>query len=342
MPWLIRVSVMYNSSSFPRIIKTTFSHLWRTIRFLRQHPVLTVSLIPLVVVSITALFAQWLPIPDPNSGDIRVSRYLPPLSEVYVLGENSLGREVLSPLPTQDPDRTDLVKRYVPPRPKKYVLGGDSLGRDIMSRLIWGSRISLLIGIAANLAVTVISVFFGLLAGYLGGRVDGVIMRLVDVGLAFPGLLLALVILTVLGPSVVNLAIAVVVSSVPLNIRFFRGQVLTVRTAKYIEAARLLGYSHLRIMFREVLPNVMPLILTVTALHATSFFIFTAGFSLLGMGLKPPDPDWGTMMSDGLRALYEAPAVILGPTILISVLAICFNVLGDETQKILSPRESQL
>ena len=321
----------------------TLSHHYarRTMRFLRDHPVLTVSLIPLLIVIITAFLAPWLPIPDPNRGHVNV-RYLSPLTEAYVLGINGQGREVISETPNPDPLPSSVVERYVPPVPKPYILGSDSLGRDIMSRLIWGSRVSLMIGIVANVAVTLISVFFGLLSGYLGGRVDGVIMRLVDVGLAFPGLLLALVILTVLGPSVVNLAIAVILSSVPLNIRFFRGQVLTVRTAKYIEAARLLGYSHLRIMFREVLPNVMPLILTVTALHATSFFIFTAGFSLLGMGLKPPNPDWGTMMSDGLRALYEAPAVILGPTILISVLAICFNVLGDETQKILSPRESQL
>ena len=301
----------------------------RTMAFLREHPVFTASLIPILVVIIAAVLAPWLPIPDQNRGAINV-RYLPPFGEAYILGLDTRDNEVISPVPNPDLIPSNIVKHYDPPLPKRYALGSDSLGRDIMSRLIWGSRVSLMIGIVANVAVTVISVFFGLLAGYLGGRVDGVIMRLVDVGLAFPGLLLALVLLAVLGPSIVNLAIAVIVSSVPLNIRFFRGQVLTVRNAKYVEAARLLGYSHFRIMFREVLPNVMPLIVTVTALHATSFFIFTAGFSLLGMGLKPPDPDWGTMMSDGLRALYEAPAVILGPTILISVLAICFNVLGDE------------
>ena len=273
--------------------------------FLWGHRTLTCALAPLLIVVVLAVLAPWLPmIPDPNRGEITL-RYQPPLSE-------------------------------------NYVLGSDSLGRDIMSRLIWGSRTSLLIGIVANLGVTVISVFFGLLAGYLGGRVDTVIMRLVDVGLAFPGLLLALVLLAVLGPSVVNLALAVILASVPLNIRFFRGSVLTVRNAKYVEAAYLLGYSNMRIMFREVLPNVMPLILTVTALHATGFFVFTAGFSLLGLGITPPDPDWGTMMADGLRAIYEAPAVLLGPTILISVIAVCFNVIGDEVQRILSPRESQL
>lgn len=313
----------------------------RIATFLREHPVFSISLIPILLTIIIALIAPLLPITDPIRANLSV-RYLPPLSEAYILGIDRQGNDVVHPLPNPDPFPSSVVERYVPPVRKHYLLGADSLGRDIVSRLIWGSRVSLTIGILANVAVVLISVFFGLLAGYLGGYVDGMIMRLVDIGLAFPGTLLALMLLTVLGPSAVNMAAAVVLSSVPLNIRFFRGQVLTVRNAKYVEAARLLGYNNLRIMFREVLPNVMPLIITVTALNATGFFIFTAGFSLIGMGLQPPDPDWGTIMSDGLRALYEQPAVILGPTILISILAICFNVLGDEVQKILSPRESQL
>ena len=338
MPWSTRVYAMHNALS---LNNPAGQRVRRTATFLRDHPVLTASLIPILIIIIIALIAPLLPITDPNRANLSV-RYLPPLSEAYILGTDRQGNDVVHPERNPDLFPSSVVERYEPPVRKHYVLGADSLGRDIVSRLIWGSRISLLIGIFANVAVVLISVFFGLLAGYLGGRVDGVIMRLVDIGLAFPGLLLALLILTVLGPSVINMAVAVILSSVPLNIRFFRGQVLTVRNAKYIEAARLLGYNNLRIMFREVLPNVMPLIITVTAVNATSFFIFTAGFSLIGMGLQPPDPDWGTIMSDGLRALYEAPAVILGPTILISVLAICFNVLGDEVQKILSPRESQL
>ena len=245
-------------------------------------------------------------------------------------------------LPIDDPIRGDITKRFLPPGAAGHIFGTDGLGRDILSRLIWGGRISILTGVAANLGVTVLSVFFGLLAGYLGGRVDGIIMRIVDVGLAFPGLLLALAILAILGPSITNMAIAIVLASVPLNVRFFRGEVLRVRSAKFVEAARVLGYGNWRIMFREVLPNVMPIILTVTALHATSFFVFTAGFSLLGLGVRPPDPDWGSMIAEGLSAIYQAPAVLLGPTILISVVAVCFNVIGDEVQVILSPTESQL
>ncbi len=245
-------------------------------------------------------------------------------------------------LPIDDPIRGDITKRFSPPGAEGYILGTDGLGRDIFSRLIWGGRISILTGVAANLGVTVLSVFFGLLAGYLGGRVDGIIMRIVDVGLAFPGLLLALAILAILGPSIVNMAMAIVLASIPLNVRFFRGEVLRVRSARFVEAAQILGYGNWRIMFREIMPNVMPIILTVTALHATSFFVFTAGFSLLGLGVRPPDPDWGSMIAEGLSAIYQAPAVLLGPTILISVVALCFNVIGDEVQIILSPTENEL
>ena len=190
--------------------------------------------------------------------------------------------------------------------------------------------------------VVVIAVFIGLLAGSVGGKTDGFIMRLVDVGLAFPGLLLALVILSVMGQGVFNLVVAIAVASIPRDVRFFRGEVLRVRHGKFVEAARLLGYGNTRIMFREILPNVMPLILTVVAAHATSFFVVTAGFSLLGLGIQPPTADWGSMIGEGIASIYEAPAGLLGPTLVITVLALSFNVMGDEVQRLLSPKESQL
>jgi peptide/nickel transport system permease protein len=221
------------------------------------------------------------------------------------------------------------------------VLGTDSLGRDILARLLWGGRISITAGIAANVGVTVVAVFFGLLAGALGGKTDALIMRLVDIGLAFPGLLLALAILSVLGQGVINLVVAIALASLPLNIRFFRGEVLRVRHGKFVEAARMLGYAQPRIMFGEILPNVMPLILTVTATHATGFFIVTAGFSLLGLGIQPPTPDWGSMIGEGIANIYQAPTSLLGPTLIVTVLALSFNVIGDEVQRILSPKESR-
>jgi peptide/nickel transport system permease protein len=273
-------------------------------RFLKDQPVLAIALIPILVLMLAAILAPWLPIADPNRGDI--------------------------------------LKRFLPPGADGHLLGTDGLGRDIFSRLIWGGRISITAGIAANILVTVIAVFLGLLAGSLGGKTDGVIMRLVDIGLAFPGLLLALAILSVLGQGVFNLVAAIALASIPRDVRFFRGEVLRVRHGKFVEAARLLGYGNVRIMFREILPNVMPLILTVTAAHATGFFVVTAGFSLLGLGIQPPTADWGSMIGEGIASIYEAPAGLIGPTLIITVLALSFNVMGDEVQRILSPKESQL
>jgi len=270
---------------------------------MRHQPVIVVAMIPILVLIVAAGVAPWLPIADPNRGDI--------------------------------------LRRFLPPGTEGHVLGTDSLGRDILARLIWGGRISITAGIAANVGVTVVAVFFGLLAGALGGKTDALIMRLVDIGLAFPGLLLALAILSVLGQGVINLVVAIALASLPLNIRFFRGEVLRVRHGKFVEAARMLGYGQPRIMFGEILPNVMPLILTVTATHATGFFIVTAGFSLLGLGIQPPTPDWGSMIGEGIANIYQAPTSLLGPTLIVTVLALSFNVIGDEVQRILSPKESR-
>ena len=268
-------------------------------RFWWSHPVLTLATAPLILIVAVCLAAPLLPLDDPL--------------------------------------RTDIIQRYAPPGTEGHPLGTDALGRDVLSRLIWGGRISIAAGVGANVVVTVLSVVFGLLAGYFGGRIDGLIMRIVDVLLAFPGLLLALVILAYLGPSLVNAVIAVIIGSVPSNVRFLRGQVLQARQLEFVEAAQVVGASHLRIMFRQILPYVMPLILTVTALHATTFFVATAGLSLLGLGVEPPNPDWGSMVGQGLGAIYEAPHAMLVPTGMITVMALCFNVIGDELQAILNP-----
>lgn len=243
-------------------------------------------------------------------------------------------------LPLQDPLAVSILQRYQPPGSPGHLLGTDGLGRDVLSRLIWGGRISIATGVAANIVVMGLAVALGLVAGYFGGIVDSIIMRCTDLLLAFPGLLLALVLLAYLGPSLVNAVIAVVISSVPQQVRYIRGQVLQVRSLKFVEAARLLGYSDLQIMFGEILPYIMPLILTLTALHATGFFLATAGLSLLGLGVAPPYPDWGSMIGLGISAIYEAPVALLAPTIMITIIAVCFNVIGDEVQAMLNPRGS--
>lgn len=282
-------------------LETKPPRLLRWLRFMREHPALMMVTAPLLLIVLTCLTAPFLPIPDPL--------------------------------------RVDIVNRYLPPGASGHLVGTDQLGRDVFSRLIWGGRISIATGVAANIVVTLLAVSLGLISGYFGGKVDATIMRITDVMLAFPGLLLTLLILAVLGPSLVNAMIAVVIGSVPSSVRFIRGQVLQTRELKFVEAAQILGFSHARIMFSEILPYIMPLILTVTALHATSFFLATAGLSLLGLGVQPPQPDWGSMIGQGIRAIYEAPHAMLAPTAMITVIAICFNVIGDEIQIILSPKE---
>jgi peptide/nickel transport system permease protein len=243
-------------------------------------------------------------------------------------------------LPLPDPLAVSILQRYQPPGAPGHPLGTDSLGRDVLSRLIWGGRISIATGVAANLVVMGLAVALGLIAGYFGGLADSIIMRCTDLLLAFPGLLLALVLLAYFGPTLVNAVIAVVISSVPFQVRYIRGQVLQVRSLKFVEAARLLGYSDREIMFGEILPYIMPLVLTLTALHATGFFLATAGLSLLGLGVAPPYPDWGSMIGSGITAIYEAPVALLAPTLLITIIAVCFNVIGDEVQAILNPRST--
>jgi peptide/nickel transport system permease protein len=241
-------------------------------------------------------------------------------------------------LPLADPLHGNILDRYKPPLSPGYPLGADQLGRDVLSRLVWGGRISIATGIAANLIVTILGVSLGLLAGYHGGKLDGLIMRLTDILLAFPGLLLTLTLLAFMGVSLINAVIAIIISSVPGNVRFVRGQVVQARQMKFVEAARILGYSNRRIMFGEILPYIMPLILTLTALHATTFFLATASLSIIGLGITPPEPDWGSMVGQGISAIYEAPHALLAPTIMLTLIAICFNVIGDEIQSILNPK----
>ena len=266
----------------------------------REQPALVVAAAPLVLIVLVCLAAPLWPLPDPLRGDI--------------------------------------LSRYLPPGAPDHPLGTDQLGRDVLSRLVWGGRISIATGVAANIVVAVLGVCIGLVAGYFGGKVDAVLMCITDVLLAFPGLLLALAMLAFLGPSLINMVIAVTISSVPSKVRFVRGQVLQARQLKFVEAARILGYGHGRIMFSEILPYVMPLILTLAALQATGFFLATAGLSLLGLGVEPPNPDWGSMVGQGIAAIYEAPHAMLAPTVMITLIAVCFNVIGDEIQKLLSPK----
>lgn len=220
----------------------------------------------------------------------------------------------------------------------EHWMGTDDKGRDILSRIIYGSRLSIGIGVAAVAFGAFFGIIMGLVAGYYGGWVDSIISRILDIMLAFPGILLALAIISALGPSLLNVMIAVGVFSVPLFARIARGSTMEVRNLEYVDAVRSLGASDLNVIFRHVFPNILsPLIIQGTLRLATAI-LSAAGLSFLGLGAQPPSPEWGTMLSSGRDFLFTAPHVAIFPGITIALLVMGFNLFGDGLRDALDPR----
>lgn len=245
---------------------------------------------------------------------------------------------VLAPwLAPHPPDVQDLPGRLAPPGTPGHPLGTDELGRDILSRLLYGARISLVIGIIVVAVAVGIGVPAGALAGY-NPRYDGVIMRTVDLMLSFPGILLALVIIAVLGPGLGNAMLAVGIFSVPVFVRITRASILSVRELEYVQAARAAGARDGRILFRHMLPNCLaPLLVQATFRVATSI-LTAASLSFIGLGAQPPTPEWGAMLATGRVNLYIAPHVTLYPGLAIFITVLAFNLLGDGLRDVLDPR----
>jgi peptide/nickel transport system permease protein len=221
---------------------------------------------------------------------------------------------------------------------REFLLGTDQFGRDILSRIIYGSRISVTMGlVAVSISVTG-GTILGLMAGYYRGATDMLVGRLVDVMLAFPGILLALVIIAILGPDLMNAMIAVGISATPLYIRVVRGSVMSVAQLEYIEAARVSGANNLRILVRHVLPNVSAPIIVLASLGIPSAIIAGAALSFLGLGVKPPTPDWGEMLSSGRQFMSVAWWLSTFPGIAIVLLVLAINLLGDGLRDALDPR----
>lgn len=219
-----------------------------------------------------------------------------------------------------------------------HLLGTDELGRDILSRLIFGSRYALLVAIVPTGLALLAGGFIGLVVGYLGGAADAVVMRVFDVMFAFPGVLLALGISAALGPGLESMIVAMVVVTIPAFGRIVRGVVLGVKQEPFVEAARLLGYSHARIVFRHVLPNVLGPAIVYGALQTGRNVILSASLSFLGLGPQPPAPEWGQMLSSGRTAMATAWHVPTLPGLAIVLLAIGFNLIGDAIRDLLDPR----
>lgn len=236
-----------------------------------------------------------------------------------------------------DPLRPDF-RRIAEPPTAQHWLGTDQNGRDILSRVIHGTRISVSIGVAAVLLGLAVGTTMGLVAGYFGGRVDTLLMRAVDVMLAFPGILLAILIISVLGSSVFNIVIALAVFSVPTFARVSRGSALTLRTLDYVQAARAVGGSPFRVLVRHVLPNAWAPVVVYGTLRCATAILGGAALSFLGLGISPPTPEWGLMVSQGREIMRSAPHVMLFPGLAIFITVLAVNLLGDVLRDVMDPK----
>lgn len=220
-----------------------------------------------------------------------------------------------------------------------HPFGTDSLGRDIFSRIIHAARVELTVSLTSVFIGVAIATVIGLVSAYMGGTVDTMIQRFNDAWLAFPGLILLLIIASVLGPSPRTLIIALIIGSVPGNQRIIRGAVLSERNNVYVEAARVIGCSELRIMFRHILPQIIPLCIVIISIAIPIIALLGAALSFLGLGLPPPTPSWGGDLSGDARQYFEwAPWMAIFPGAAISLYVLSFNLLGDAMRDIFDPR----
>ncbi|KTR50086.1 peptide transporter [Pantoea ananatis] len=222
-----------------------------------------------------------------------------------------------------------------------YILGTDDVGRDILSRLMYGARLSLLVGCMVVVLSLIFGVIFGLLAGYIGGVVDATIMRLVDIMLALPSLLLALVLVAIFGPSIVNASIALTFVALPHYIRLTRAAVLVEVNRDYVTASGVAGAGMLRQMFVNILPNCLAPLIVQASLGFSNAILDMAALGFLGMGAQPPTPEWGTMLSDVLQYAQSAWWVVTFPGLVILLTVLAFNLMGDGLRDALDPKLKQ-
>lgn len=242
----------------------------------------------------------------------------------------------------QDPNAQDLAARLQPPLAEGHLLGTDGLGRDVLSRLIYGTRISLVVGFTAVLLSAALGIVVGLVSGYVGGWVDSLFMRIVDAWLAFPFLLLAIAIVAVLGRGLNNIVIALVITGWVLYARLVRGETLSLREREFVLSARGLGANPLSIMFRHILPNCMAPILVVATLEIGVVIVTEASLSFLGLGAAASEPSWGGMLSDGRAYLTRAWWLATLPGLAIFAVVLAVNILGDGLRDALDPRHESI
>lgn len=220
----------------------------------------------------------------------------------------------------------------------QHLMGLDGNVRDLFSRVLYAARVSLMVGFVVVGVASATGTLLGALSGYVGGWVDNVIMRLMDILLAFPALLLAIAITFVLGPGLTNAMLSVAIVSVPAYARVVRSTVLSAREMEYVQASRAIGASHSRILFRQILPNVISPLIVLGTLGVGTAIIDAAALSFLGLGMQPPDPEWGAMLGSEFNQLFSAPHLVLFPGAAITITVLAFNLLGDGLRDVLDPR----
>lgn len=279
------------------------ARLWRLARL---QPVGAIAALVLVVIVAVGVFANFVAPHDPTA-QVIVDALLPPLG----VGQSGV----------------------------LYLLGTDALGRDVLSRLVYGARISLAVGVAAVCIGTIGGLALGVLSGYRGGRTDMLLQRVMDAMLAIPTLILALLLVAVLGKSLIITALAIGVTQIPRVNRIIRSSVLAIGHDPYIEAARSVGASELRIMLRHILPNVVPITLVVFSTSIGGAIVVEATLSFLGLAAPPPLASWGGMLSlDGQQFMLRAPWLLIAPATALSLTVLCFNFVGDAARDLLDPR----
>jgi peptide/nickel transport system permease protein len=251
---------------------------------------------------------------------------------------------VISP---HDPILQDVEKRLIPPVGQEgadpnYLLGTDHLGRDIVSRLIYGARISIVVSVSAVALSAVLGTLIGLFSGFYGGKVDNIFMRIADVQLAFPFILLAIAIIAVLGPDLQNIIITMAITGWVIYARVVRAEVLSLREKEFITSVRALGGSNGRIIFRHLFPNVVPPIIVIITLEMARMIIMEAALSFLGLGIQPPTPTWGGMLADGRVYLVTSWWLATFPGLVIMLVVLGINLLGNWLRDMLDPRLTQL
>lgn len=236
-----------------------------------------------------------------------------------------------------DPLDQNILKRLKGPS-AEFWMGTDAYGRDVFSRILYGARISLMIGLVSITAALIIGTIIGLLAGYFGGRTDIIVMQIMDVLLAFPSLILGLIIVAMMGPSVTNLIIAIALTAIPPFARIARAPTIVVKEREFIEAGRALGYSHMRLMSGHILPNILPEVLVMGSLWLATAIRVEASLAFIGLGVSPPTATWGSMIREGFENILDNFWLAFFPSIAILIVVFALNLLGDGLRDAIDPR----